>query len=173
MDVPVELRTSPPGRRGTPGSRIARTGPSVSSGRLPLMAQPIHDVPEIDPAILDRASRVIRVLGHPLRLRILNVLEGAERNVTQLVVATGVSQAAVSQQLRILRAEGVVDDRRQGSRVFYRITEPKVSKILDCIRTCDVPEIVAFADDRKLDRKGLRIAQSDADASDHSPLPVR
>lgn len=106
----------------------------------------IDDVPEIDPAILDRASRVIRVLGHPLRLRILNLLEGAERNVTQLVLATGVSQAAISQQLAILRSEGIVDDRRDGARVFYQITEPKVSKILDCIRACDVPQLRALAD---------------------------
>jgi len=110
------------------------------------MALLIEDVPEIEPATLERASRVIRVLGHPLRLRILNLLEGAERNVTQLVLATSVGQAAVSQQLRILRSEGIVDDRRDGSRVFYRITEPKVSKILDCIRACDVPDIRALAD---------------------------
>ena len=173
MDGSVEALS--PRRTSLSGRRPRRAGPGavVSSGRLPTMAQPIDDVPTIDPAILDRASRVIRVLGHPLRLRILNVLEGAERNVTQLVIATGVSQAAVSQQLRILRAEGVVDDRREGSRVFYRITEPKVSKILDCIRTCDVPEILAFADDGEFGRRGLRIAQPDADASSFQPAPVR
>jgi ArsR family transcriptional regulator len=117
---------------------------------------------------------VIRVLGHPLRLRILNLLEGAERNVTQLVVATGVSQAVVSQQLRILRSEGIVDDRREGSRVFYQITEPKVSKILDCIRACDVPDIRALADaDGNLGLVGLRLAQSDSDSSEFRPTRVR
>lgn len=134
------------------------------------MAQPIEEIHEIDPAILDRASRVIRVLGHPLRLRILNLLEGSERNVTELVVATGANQAMVSQQLRILRSEGVVDDRREGSRVYYRITEPKVSKILDCIRACDVPELSALADnERTLERRGLRLARSDQAVSKISP----
>ncbi len=95
----------------------------------------------IDPAVLERASRVIRVVGHPMRLRLLELLEGGERNVAELVRATGVGQAMVSQQLRILRAEGVVGDRRDGTRVFYRITEPKVSRILDCIRECDLPEL--------------------------------
>ena len=138
------------------------------------MAQPIEEIPEIDPTILDRASRVIRVLGHPLRLRILNLLEGSERNVTELVVATGVSQAAVSQQLRILRSEGIVDDRREGSRVFYRITEPKVSMILDCIRACDVPEVRALADaGRTPGRSGLRLAQADPDTSELFPTRVR
>lgn len=95
----------------------------------------------IEPSVLARASRVIRVLGHPLRLRLLELLEGDERNVTDLVQATGVAQATVSQQLKILRAEGVVGDRREGTRVFYRITEAKVSRILDCIRECDLTEL--------------------------------
>jgi len=94
--------------------------------------------------VLERAARVIRVLGHPLRLRLLEMLEDGERNVTELVLASGASQAMVSQQLRILRAERVVGDRRDGPRVFYRITEPKVSRILDCIRACDMPDIVAL-----------------------------
>jgi len=138
------------------------------------MVQPIEEIPEIDPAILDRASRVIRVLGHPLRLRILNLLEGSERNVTQLVVATGVSQAVVSQQLRILRSEGVVDDRRDGPRVYYRITEPKVSRILDCIRACDVPEMHTLADaGRASGRHGLRLAPTDPDAAEFVPVRIR
>ena len=95
----------------------------------------------IDTEVLARASRVIRVVGHPLRLRLLELLEGGERNVTELVRGAGVSQAIVSQQLRILRAEGVVGARREGPRVYYWITEPKVSKILDCIRECDLPDV--------------------------------
>lgn len=159
MDVPVKVSGS------------TRPDPSA---RLPTMDQPIEEIHEIDPAILDRASRVIRVLGHPLRLRILNLLEGSERNVTELVVATGANQAVVSQQLRILRSEGVVDDRREGSRVYYRITEPKVSKILDCIRACDVPDIPALADnERTLERHGLRLARSDQAASKISPNRAR
>lgn len=101
---------------------------------------------EIDPSVLERASRVIRVVGHPLRLRLLELLEGEERNVTDLVQASGVGQAMVSQQLKILRAEGVVGDRRDGARVFYRITEPKVSKILDCIRECDIQGLLVPSD---------------------------
>ncbi|HEX2754901.1 MAG TPA: helix-turn-helix domain-containing protein [Candidatus Limnocylindrales bacterium] len=100
----------------------------------------------IDAGVLERASRVIRVVGHPLRLRLLELLEGGERNVTDLVQTTGVGQAMVSQQLKILRAEGVVGDRREGPRVFYRITEPKVSRILDCIRECDLPDLPGPSD---------------------------
>ena len=174
MDVPVKVSGSPRAHGAAVQSRTSRSTRPVFSGRLPIMAQPIEEIPEIDPAILDRASRVIRVLGHPLRLRILNLLEGSERNVTELVVATGVSQAAVSQQLRILRSEGIVDDRREGSRVFYQITEPKVSMILDCIRACDVADVRALADaGRTHDRSGLRLAQADPDAPELFPLRFR
>jgi DNA-binding transcriptional ArsR family regulator len=100
-----------------------------------------HEPTRIDQPVIERAARVIRVLGHPLRLRLLEAMEPGERNVTELVVETGATQATVSQQLATLRAEGVVGARRDGPRVFYRITEPKVSSILACIRACDLPEL--------------------------------
>jgi DNA-binding transcriptional ArsR family regulator len=43
----------------------------------------------------------------------------------------------VSQQLLTLKGRGIVDSHRDGSHMYYRIVEPKVSSILDCIRTCD------------------------------------
>ena len=94
----------------------------------------------IDPRVFERAARVIRILGHPLRLRILESLELGERNVTDLQEELGASQAVISQQLGILRSEDVVAARREGPRVYYRIIEPKVASILDCIRQCDLPE---------------------------------
>jgi DNA-binding transcriptional ArsR family regulator len=94
----------------------------------------------IDPRVFERAARVIRVLGHPLRLRILESLEIGERNVADLQDELDATQAAISQQLAILRSEDVVSARREGPRVYYRIIEPKVSRILDCIRQCDLPE---------------------------------
>jgi ArsR family transcriptional regulator len=104
------------------------------------MDQPTQITPRIDPDILERAARVIRILGHPQRLRLLEALETGERNVAELQVELAASQALVSQQLAILRAEGVVASRRDGARVYYRIVEPKVFHILDCIRQCDLAE---------------------------------
>ncbi len=105
----------------------------------------IQDRPiSIDEATLERAARMIKVLGHPLRLRILEALERGELNVAELQEATGASQALVSQQLGILRAHGVVEPRRDGPRVFYRVIEPKVARILDCIRECDLSTAAQF-----------------------------
>jgi len=95
----------------------------------------------IEGRALDRAARVIRILGHPLRLRLIEALEDGERHVGELQDAMDVGQAIVSQQLGILRSHGIVDARRDGPRVYYRIVEPRVIKILDCIRECDLPEL--------------------------------
>ncbi len=87
--------------------------------------------------ILDRAATVIKCLGHPLRLRLLEALEAGELTVSELQGYAAASQAAVSQQLATLRGRGIVDCRREGANVYYRVTEPKVEKILACIRECD------------------------------------
>jgi len=92
----------------------------------------------IEGDVLAQAAEVIKCLGHPLRLRLLEALETGEKSVTELQDYSGAAQAAVSQQLATLRAHAVVDNRRDGAHVYYRIVEPKVMAILNCIRTCDL-----------------------------------
>lgn len=92
----------------------------------------------LDDDVLARASAVIKCLGHPLRLRLLEAMEKGERTVSELQECTGTSQAVVSQQLSILRGRGVVEAIREGPYVYYHISEPKVHHILDCIRECDL-----------------------------------
>jgi DNA-binding transcriptional ArsR family regulator len=95
----------------------------------------------IDPDLLERAAAVIKCLGHPLRLQLLDALEGGAGTVTELQELTGATQAMVSQQLATLRGHGVVTARRDGPFVRYAIAEPKVHHILACIRGCgDVQE---------------------------------
>jgi DNA-binding transcriptional ArsR family regulator len=90
----------------------------------------------LDPALLGRAASVIKCLGHPLRLQLLDAMEGGEATVTELQAYTGASQAMVSQQLATLRGHGVVSARRDGPFVRYSVAEPKVHAILACIRGC-------------------------------------
>lgn len=90
----------------------------------------------IDDALLIKAAAVIKCLGHPLRLRLLETMEAGEATVRELQAASGASQATVSQQLAILRGHGVVTARRDGLFVRYSIAEPKVHYILACIRGC-------------------------------------
>lgn len=91
---------------------------------------------DLDAADLQEAASVIKCLGHPLRLRILDALEGGPKTVSALQQETGATQAAVSRQLGILRGRDVVNCRREGVNVHYWITDPRVAKVLDCIRSC-------------------------------------
>jgi ArsR family transcriptional regulator, virulence genes transcriptional regulator len=83
---------------------------------------------------LSRAAAVIRCLGHPLRLRLLEALETGEKTVTELQEHAGASQPMVSHHLTVLKAHGVVELRRAGPFARYSIVEPKVRSILECIR---------------------------------------
>ncbi len=94
-------------------------------------------VRSLEPAVLARAADIIRMLGHPERLKIVDVLEGGEATVSDIMAQLGLAQPVVSQQLARMRSCDIVAARREGVYVYYRIIEPKVAHVLDCIRTCD------------------------------------
>jgi DNA-binding transcriptional ArsR family regulator len=86
---------------------------------------------------LEEPARFLRLLANPHRARILDFLDtvGSPQCVNNIVEACeGEIQAIVSQQLRILREGGLVDSRRNGSRVFYWITSSKVRRYLVILR---------------------------------------
>jgi DNA-binding transcriptional ArsR family regulator len=102
------------------------------------MTSQLREAP-LDPRVLAEAAEMVRVLGHPVRLRIVELLEHQERTVTQIQEGLEAPQALVSQQLARMRAAGIVEGRRNGSNVWYRIADPRVVRMLDCLRHCDIP----------------------------------
>lgn len=90
----------------------------------------------IDMDTLDRVAPIIRNAAHPMRLRILDYLsrEDTARSVGDIIAACGAGQAVVSQQLRILKDQGILCSRRDGSHVLYGVANRKVLLLLDCIR---------------------------------------
>lgn len=102
----------------------------------------------LSPDVLSRAAAVIRCLGHPLRLRLLEALESGEKTVSELQEYAGASQPMVSQHLMVLKAHGVVGVRRAGPFARYWIVEPKVGSILECIRAgeCQGASAATFPD---------------------------
>ncbi len=74
-----------------------------------------------DPAHLEAATGVFAMLSDPTRLHILWLLTHGEADVTALVEACGTSRTAVSQHLAKLRFTGLVDTRKEGRRVIYRL----------------------------------------------------
>jgi DNA-binding transcriptional ArsR family regulator len=91
----------------------------------------------IDQEVLSRAADIIKMLGHCERLKIVEVLEQGEASVSDIQQALDLPQAIVSQHLARMRGANIVAARRDGNFVYYRITEPKVGHILNCIRRCD------------------------------------
>lgn len=75
-------------------------------------------------------ARLLKVLGNPSRLRILSLLVLKPMHVGHLEEALGLGQAYVSQQLARLRNEGIVEGRRSGRAVLYRVVDPRVEPVL-------------------------------------------
>ncbi|HQU67893.1 MAG TPA: metalloregulator ArsR/SmtB family transcription factor [Albidovulum sp.] len=81
-----------------------------------------------------RAVALLKSLSHEGRLQILCLLVDGDLNVTQLAEALGTSPVTVSQQLMRLRAEGIVQPRREGKSVFYHLAREEVAVIVAVLR---------------------------------------
>jgi ArsR family transcriptional regulator len=82
---------------------------------------------------LEMVAERFRVLGDPLRLRLLNALSEGEKSVTGLVEETGASQANVSKHLGVLLQGGLIDRRKEGLFVYYVCSDPNVFQICDVV----------------------------------------
>ena len=76
-------------------------------------------------------AALFKALGHPLRLAILDALRDGEKTVTQLQELTGAEQASLSQHLKVLRTQHIVNFRRQGTLTYYRNEDAAVYLFLD------------------------------------------
>lgn len=81
-------------------------------------------------ASVTEASALMKALAHEGRLMILCHLSGGERTVSELEALLGQRQAAVSQQLARLRAEGLVDCRREGKTRLYSVSDPRAAEVV-------------------------------------------
>lgn len=75
-------------------------------------------------------SQMLKALAHPQRLQLLCHLSAGERTVGELETLCQASQSHISQFLSRMKREALVDSRREGSFVFYRISEPRVLKLI-------------------------------------------
>lgn len=90
-----------------------------SSG--PLMTAPIYLV----------KAEFFRTLGHPARIRVLEVLKGGERAVAELIPEVGIEASHLSQQLGVMRRAGIIQARKVGSNVYYSVGDTKLFELLD------------------------------------------
>jgi DNA-binding transcriptional ArsR family regulator len=87
-----------------------------------------------------QAATMLKCIGHPVRLQIIELLDRTgEQNVTTIYEALAIEQAVASQHLNLMRDKGILASRREGVNVYYRIDDPRVTQVIDCIHDhCDV-----------------------------------
>ncbi len=89
------------------------------------MSTPLHQL----------KAEFFKTLGHPVRIRVLELLSAREHAVSELLAEIGIEPASLSQQLAVLRRAGLVRTRREGSAVHYALTSPKVSDLMAVARS--------------------------------------
>ena len=91
------------------------------------MPQPLPD------ALVELVAQRFRVIGEPMRIRLLERLRGGPRSVGELVEATGASQQNVSKHLGVLHQAGIVSRRKAGNQVLYAIADETVFSLCETV----------------------------------------
>jgi DNA-binding transcriptional ArsR family regulator len=79
-------------------------------------------------------AEFFKTLGHPARIRVLELLSQREHAVSEMLPEVGIEAANLSQQLAVLRRAGLVTTRKEGSTVYYSLTSPHVAELLAVAR---------------------------------------
>lgn len=111
------------GHRRTTGEpeprREARTHGRRRTGRTPPLSRALS------------TAEFFRALGHPVRIRLLQLLRSGERTVGALQAALDLDSSNTSQQLGALRKQGLVESRREGTNVYYRVKDRRTLRLLE------------------------------------------
>ena len=105
-------------------------------------------------------AEFFRMLGHPVRIRVLELLQEGPRPVHELLADIGVEASNLSQQLAVLRRTGLVVSHREGNVVRYALSAPQVGDLLRAARTILTSMLVdqgeLLAELREAEREGQR-----------------
>jgi len=89
----------------------------------------------LDQPVYAAKAELFRSLGHPARIRILELLVEREQPVSELMSATGLEPSSLSQHLAVIKRTGLVESSRSGNAVTYRVADPSVGAFLAAART--------------------------------------
>ena len=99
-----------------------------------LKEQTVTEKPKIDMTIYNMQAAISKTLANPIRLAILHTLRDTEKSVNELTDVLGISQSNLSQHLALMRQTGIVKTRKQGTNIFYSVTNPKINQACDTVR---------------------------------------
>jgi ArsR family transcriptional regulator len=89
---------------------------------------------EVSAPLYQLKADFFKTLGHPARIRILELLSQRDHAVAEMLPQVGIEPAHLSQQLAVLRRANLVTSRKQGSTVYYSLTSPQVAELLAVAR---------------------------------------
>ncbi len=88
---------------------------------------------------IEQASRSLKAMSHPLRLKVLCTLNDKEMSVQEIVEEVGTSQSNISQHLGIMRDKGILKARKNANKVYYRVGDPRTLKLISLMREVFCP----------------------------------
>ncbi len=95
---------------------------------------PEHAPHDAAPPVHARKAELFKALGHPARVRVLELLVDGERPVSELLAETGLEPSHLSQHLGVLRRAAVVTGRRDGAGAYYQLADPSIVEMLAAAR---------------------------------------
>ena len=84
--------------------------------------------------LLDAAAECLKVMAHPIRLRIVNILMQGEYAVHEIAELCKTSANQTCEHLRLLKGHGLLSSQRHGRTVYYKIASPQLPGLINCIR---------------------------------------
>jgi len=82
-----------------------------------------------------KQTDLLKIIAHPTRLAVLEILRDGEQCVCHMEAMLGLRQASISQQLMLLRQSGLVEFRRDGLNMYYRVVRPEIFPVLDAVNS--------------------------------------
>jgi ArsR family transcriptional regulator len=86
-----------------------------------------------DELVFKLTAEVFKSLAHPVRLKILKMLSAGERCVCEIIPEAGIEQSNLSQHLGILKKQGIVDCRKEGTKVIYFVLYPAILQVVSIV----------------------------------------
>jgi ArsR family transcriptional regulator, virulence genes transcriptional regulator len=96
--------------------------------------QAMTEKPKIDMTIYNLQAEISKTLANPIRLAILHNLRDNEKSVNELTEILGISQSNLSQHLALMRQKGILKTRKQGTSIYYSVTNAKINQACDMVR---------------------------------------
>ncbi len=88
---------------------------------------------------INKASKALKAMGHPLRLKILCVIGEQELPVMDIVKQVGTTQSNISQHIDILREKEIITSRREGSKILCKVRDRNILKLMDAMQQTFCP----------------------------------